>query len=388
MQGTCVVMAAALSLCGAATGETPAVSANASGVRYESATYECQAGHRVEKRSATLDSGTTHYTFGYSGCVDPSHGDRRPSAEGNFGMPAPTAANWYWGGFLRVLINDIDAVGYRVEDWRVIETGARGTLQIVFAHPDAELGLRLVMMPGGNHVLADMRWSPRAGATIRSVTVELRCYPSFFTAARNRNGDRHCGTPRTDGPQDQTLQLVPGADTYLYYYDTVFDPAKGEGDGPCAALVAPDGLTGGEVMVGSYAVITTLSYLPEAGAARLALYDFTGSTNAAADEYLKAHGADDLAELVALDSRPLTVRNLDVEKLREDAERLLSGAGEDGQPYQDRVRDLLARATALKAEVDAGDWRAEADLGAEIEASADLFWKLRAFAVLNDQPRA
>jgi len=384
MRSLCVVIATALSLWRVAADQPPIVSAHDAGVRYESATYECQAGHRVEKRSATLDSGTTRYTFGYSGCADPSHGDSRPSAEGNLGMPAPTAANWYWGGFLRVLINDVDAVSYRVEDWRVIETGARGTVQIVFAHPDAELGVRLMMLPGANHVLADFRWRPRPGATIKSVAVELRCYPSFFTAARHRNGDRHCGTPRTDAPQDQTLQLVPGADTYLYYYDTVFDPAKGEGDGPCAALVAPDGLTGGRVVVGSYAVITTLDYRPDAGAARLGFYDFSGSTNAAADEYLKTHGAEDLGELVALDSRPLTVRDLNVEKLREEAGRLLTDAGEDGQPYQDRVNDLLARATALKAEVDAGDWRAEADLGAEIEASADLFWKLRAFAVLNN----
>ena len=59
-------------------------------------------------------------------CVDPSHGDERPAAEGNFGMPARTSANWYWGGFLNILINGKDATRYRLADLRVMETGRRG----------------------------------------------------------------------------------------------------------------------------------------------------------------------------------------------------------------------------------------------------------------------
>lgn len=362
----------------------PMVTAHASPVKHEPATHECESGHKVEKRHVRLDSGAVRYAFQYSGCVDPSHGDRRPSAEGNFGMPEPIVGNWYWGGFLRVLINEVDATNCPVEDWRVIESGKRGAFQVVFAHPDAEVCLRLMMLPGGNHVLAALRWSPRPQATVETVAVSLRCYPSFFTAARGRDGERHCQTPRTDAPQGQTLQIVPGADTYLHYYDVVFDVAKGEGDGPCAALVAPEGLTGGQVSVGGYAVMTTLDYRPEAGEARLAFYDFTGQTNADAESYLRAHGAEDLAGLVGADFRPLSVQTLNTEALRAEATRLLTAAGEDAGLFQKQVDELLAKAAALKAEADAGSWRAEAELGSEIEASADLFWRLRAFAVLNN----
>ena len=37
------------------------------------------------------------------------------------------------------------------------------------------------------HVLANLTWKPRPGVTLKTVTVELRCYPSFFTSALARN---------------------------------------------------------------------------------------------------------------------------------------------------------------------------------------------------------
>ena len=89
-------------------------------------TFECTSGHKAETRLVTLDSGAVKYTFRYCGCTDPSHGDQRPAAEGNFGMPGPTTANWYWGGFLNVLINGKDATRYRLADLRVTETGHAG----------------------------------------------------------------------------------------------------------------------------------------------------------------------------------------------------------------------------------------------------------------------
>ena len=57
------------------------------GLHSNPATWECTPGHKVEKRNITLDSGARRYAFGSSGCCDPSHGDKRPCAEGNFGMP-------------------------------------------------------------------------------------------------------------------------------------------------------------------------------------------------------------------------------------------------------------------------------------------------------------
>lgn len=361
------------------------VSVHAPDKRLQLSTHECKVGgHQIEYRNVTIDSGAVRYGLQYSGCTDPSHEGRHPSSEGNFGMPQPVPGNWYWGGFMRVLINGLDATLCDLTDWRAIETGQRGVFQVRFAHPDADVTMRFMMLPGGNHLMTDLRWSPREGAALKTVTVELRCYPSFFTAARHRDGARRCRTPRTEAVQGAKLQIAVGEDGWLYYYDEVFDVARGEGDGPCAALAAPEGLIGGSVDVGSYAVNTLLDYDPAAGRARLGFYDFTGKTNAQAGDYLAQNGARDLAELIAADFRPSTVQTLDVAAMRAEATRLLTDAGDDADRLRKQVEDLVDKIAALKAGADAGDMGAEADIGAQIEASADLFWKLRAFAVLNN----
>jgi len=367
----------------AASDEAGNVTVHDSGPQVAPVTFECTSGHKAETRLMTFDSGTAKYTFRYCGCQDASHGDRRPAAEGNFGMPAPITANWYWGGFFFIQINGKEATEYRLVDLRVLETGPRGGMQIIWAHPDADVGLRLLMLPGANHVMAHLAWKPRVQAAVKSVAVRLVCYPSFFTAARHRQGERHCRTPRIDQREPETLTLVPEQDRYLYYYDKVFDTAKGEGEGPCAALVASQGVQGGQVHVGGYAVITELDLRPDAGQARLAFCDFTGRTNAEGEAYLKAHAAEDLARLVKADFRPQSVRSLDANRLKSDAARLLAAAADDAKPYRAKVEDLLARVASLKAPVDQGDWKAEAELASALSGSEDLFWKLKALAALN-----
>lgn len=360
-----------------------AVKVTDAGPQINSATWECTAGHQIEKRRISLDSGARRYTFLVSGCQDLSHEGKHPCAEGSFGMPDPVSANWYWGGFLRVLVNGSDATVCDRRDLRVIEEGNRGAFQIVWAHPGAEVGLRLMMLPGGNHVLADLVWKPTGGAVLATIGLRLTCYPSFFTAARNRQGERHCQTPRIDQIEPTTLDLRPQEDTYLYYYDAVFDVAKGEGDGPCAALVSPAGLLGGRVIIGGYAVQTEIDLKPEAQEARLAFYDFSGLTNAEAETYLRSRAAEDLTELGETDFRPEAVRELNLDRLRSEALKLLTEAAEDGRAMEPRVRELLSKAAELKAKADGGDWIAEADLSAMLADSDDLFWKLRAFAALN-----
>jgi len=372
-----------LGLAGAALAANDAdVAVHDGGSQIAPSTYECTPGHRVETHLITLESGTIRYTFRYSGCLDPSHGDLRPSAEGNFGMPDPSASNWYWGGFFQVLVNGTDAVGYRVSDMRVTESGARGALQIIWAHPEADVRLRLMLLPGSNHVLALLKWTPRPGATIRTVVVRLRCYPSFFTAARHRQGERHCQTPRTDEREPNVLELQP-QDTYLYYYDAVFDVARGEGEGPCAVVVAPAAVAGGRVQIGDYAVMTDLDLKPEAGETRFALYDFTGLKNAEAEAYLKGHAAEDLAEVNATDFRPEPVRQFDAAQLAAECTRLLADAGDDGQTLRPKVDEVLSRVAALQGKTDEGDWVAEAELADVLQKSADLLWKLKSFAILN-----
>lgn len=354
-----------------------------SGAKSGPATYECEPGHSIKRQTVTLDSAKTRYAFAYTGCYDPSHGDVHPSSEGHFGMPEPWTGNFYSGGFLEVFVNGKDAITYTLSDMRVLETGDRGSFQAVWAHPDGDVGLRVMMLPGGNHVLCDLSWKPKTEGAIKTVKMTLRAYPSFFTSFNHRKGERHCLTPRVDMKEPQVLEIVPDKDTYLYYYDAVFDTARGEGNGPCAAIIAPEGVLGGKVNIGDYAEMTEINVKPEAGHIRFALYDFMGQTNAAAGEYLKTRAAADLTRLQQADFRPVLVREMDLEKLKAESAKLVAEAADDGKAFKPKIDDLMAKVAALKAKADAGDWTAEADIAQLLRDSEDMFWRLKIFAVLN-----
>ncbi|MEN6548393.1 MAG: hypothetical protein ABFE07_20310 [Armatimonadia bacterium] len=343
--------------------------------------YECTAGHSVLTHLISLQNSLVRYQFRYSGCTDPSHGDLRPSAEGNFGMPEPVPANWYWGGFFRMTINGQEVTKYKLRDMRATESGARGGFQVIWEHPDAEVSMRIILPPASNHVRALLKWQPRPDKALKEVKVNLTCYPSFFT--NRRKGERHCMTPRTDAKEPQTLTLEPDKDTFLYYYDTVFDIAKGQGAGPCAAIVAPEALQSGVVRITNYPVVTELTLKPDAKEARFCFYDLKGRTNAEAEKYLRTCGAQDLSDLQKEDFRPLPLQSLKADALTTESNQLLADAAEEGKAYKPQVEKLLGQIASLKAQADAGDWVAEAQLSDTIQSSADLFWKLRAQALLN-----
>ena len=344
---------------------------------------DCAPGHKFERRLITFDNGVAQYGFLYSGCSDPSHGDLRPSHEGNFGMPLPSPANWYHGGFFFVSINAAEATNRGLRDLQVIERGQRGAMQIVWTHPDAEVGLRLLMLPGVNHVLAELVLRPKSGAVLKSVVVRLRCYPSFFTACYHRRGQRHCQTPRIDRREPSTLKIAPDRDTWLYMYDTVFDVANGEGDGPCAVAIAPGAVDRGQVDIGDYAVTTELTLKPGVNRLRLAFYDFTGSTNAVAAAYMKTHADEDIARLVRTDFHPRAAQGVDVERVEAEATRLLAAAGDGGKPLKARVDELIGRINAAKAKTADDDWKAEGDMANLVASLEDMLWKLKIEALLN-----
>ncbi len=381
-------LAMALLLGGAVAGRAaeqaaPEVSVHDTGPQHSQASHKGHEGHQWERRAITLDQGAIRYGFQYASCVDPSHGDQRFSLEGALGMPIPSSSNWYHGGFLFITLNGKEVGGFPLSDARVLETGARGAFQMVWEHPDATVGLRLLMPAGANHVLADLKWKPRGGAEIKSVGIRAICYPSYFTSWNKRKGDRHCQTPRIDKREPEILALEPEKDAYLYYYDTIFDVAKGEGEGPCAMMFAPAGIQGGRVAIGDYAVTTELTVKPEANEVRLAFWDFHGVKNADAEAYLKAHAAEDLARLTTLDFRPEPVRQLQADRLKAEATKLLAEAGDGGKPYRASVEKLIAQAGDLQGKAAGGDWKAEADLSGVLTSSTDLFWRLRIAALLN-----
>ncbi len=378
-----LVLSVMLAVPALAADTTATVSVRGGGVSTHVASYECTPGHTIEARSFSIESAVRRYSFAYSGCIDPSHGEERPSSEGNFGMPTPTRCNYYAAGFLGIIINGKDAVRHRVIDMQVLETGARGCFQALFAHPDATVGLRLLMYPDSNHVLCHMQWVPKPGATINSVTVKLITYPSYFTTFNNRVGDRHCMTPRTDQQQSSRLDLVAGEDTSLLFYDTIFDVAKGEGEGPCGVVIGQDGFTGGHVDIAAYPVVSYLEFDPGAGQAKMAFYDFSGMTNAEAQGYFAQSADTDLQRLIATDFRPEPIQKLTFADFETQMNELLANAADDGEALRPRVTQLVADVKTHSGNSAAGDWEAEAKLAKLLIDSEELLWKLRTFALLN-----
>lgn len=368
---------------GAGWAQPEQVGAHDDGGSTHAATHECKDGHKILTRNVSLQNSVQKYSFKYTGCQDPSHNGEHPAAEGNYGMPTPVASNWYHSGFLTMDINGKDVVRQDLADMRVTESGERGGFQTIWQHPDAEVSLRTILLPGSNHVLCLMKWEPKAGATLKNVSIRLRCYPSFFTSARARKGERHVKSPRIDVQEPNTLDISPGQDPWLLYHDVVFDVARGEGEGPCAVAFEQASLQGGKVYVGDYAVATYFNVKPEAGSFRFALYDLAGSTNADALAYLQAHGMEDLAQLLSTDFRPKFVRELDVARTKAEAAQLLADAAEDGVALRPKVEAVVKQVEDLAAKGQEGDWKAEADLCDVVRNSENLFWKLKTYAVLN-----
>ena len=74
---------------------------------------------------------------------------------------------------------------------------------------------------------------------------------------------------------------MPAKDNWwCVYYDEIYDVANHEGDGPCGLLALPEEIKEFKLLVGSYLIQTNLTYPAGARRIRLALWDFTGKTNA------------------------------------------------------------------------------------------------------------
>jgi hypothetical protein len=343
--------------------------------------YAGHQGHDYERQVTTLLSGDTKYALQYRACVDKCHGDKVGIVEGYIGLSAPCNENFYGGGFFKVLLNGQDVGEWRLADRRPIEAGARGACQYVWDTPMAVVRVRFMLLPGVRYLCCELRWTPKV--TIASAEVRLLCYPSFFTTARGRKGQRHVVSAAKDVGAGQPFAVDPATESWLFYCDHVFDVARGEGAGPCAAMFLPEEVGGGSISIGDYAVTTMLKLKPETGRARFAFWEFPGQENAEALQALR-DDADLLRRtLPALDFTPAVLQSGSVAGLREDFAELFDTAGAAADPCRKRIEELLAKLpTGEKPGGDPSDWRSEIDvLGAAPELHR-LRWELRLRALL------
>jgi len=364
------------------------VSVRESGPTYRTGWREGHKDHKWEERSIGLDTGRALYTLKYSACVDPSHPGVRALEEGYIGMPTPTAANWYHSGFFFIRVNGKEVGEFPLADMRVTERGARAACHMVWDTPDARVRVQFLVKGGSERLLSQVTCVPVTGHTVESVEFKFTCYPSFFTAHHHRQGDRTLITPRTEAHEPSTTALDPVADTYLLFEDTVFDVAKGEGDGPCAMLFLPEPIAAGTVQLSNYPVQTTLKAAPGALRFRFVFWDFQKRTNAEAAAFLKENGAAARDELRQTEFRPELLVAFDAAGAQAELQGLLAAAAEDGQRLKAAGEGLMRKLTELRQRADADDWSAEAEFAAAYADYEAFLWKLRIYALLNSAPAA
>lgn len=241
--------------------------------------------------------------------------------EGAVGMPLPCSCNWYHSGFLFIHLNGQDIALTPLSSMIVAESGERAILDLVWHHELANVRLRFVGLPNHDCLLCEVTLEPKQ--EIKSLSLTLRCYPSFFTSFYKRVGGRRVQTPTALVEENKRQRLAPTDGWWALYYDEVFDVARGEGEGPCAMLLLPDQPTEISYEPGGYAVNTVISYPPTTRNLRLAFWDFKGETNAAALARLKECADQIRGELQTLDFTPQAVRSFDLATLRAEVDRAL-----------------------------------------------------------------
>jgi len=347
----CTALAAfSWALCAAAVPRGEA-SVGTDGLHLKPITSGPHAGKKHAEQAFTFALGKRLYRLRYVAAVDPAQPGKAFPAEGYLGMPAPCSCNWYHGGFLFVRVNGRDVGEASLHAGLVAETGSRAIADLVWDAEPARVRVRFAGLPDDDKLLCEIALEPKE--EVKDLRVLLRCYPSFFTAWHRRAGDRKVATPAGTLDQGQRVELPAAQHGYAVYYDTVFDVARGEGEGPCAALFGRGAIRAVKFDVGSYAVGTELVCRPDARSVRLAFWDMPNVANEAALASFRRSARTWADELHAFDFTPAAVRGFEPEaelatlgQLTR-APEVRTALGAKAEAYRKQIEALASRSGTL-----------------------------------------
>ncbi len=301
----------------------PAVRVSLTSVKFRKlGKYRGHENQVLRERIARFFLDNKSYRIAYRAGYDKDKPGQAFPLEGYIGMPGPCSCNWYHGGFLRVLLDGRDIGNTALSSMLVSETCGRGMVDLVWHHKSADVRVRFLGLPGNDCLFCEIRIEPRR--KLKTVTIKLRCYPSFFTSFHKRKGARRIQTPGLLVEEGKKIQAAAGDNWWAVYYDEVFDPARREGNGPCAMLLDPDQATTIRFRPTGYPVDTLVQYKPEARTIRMVFWDFKGTANAAAIKALRENSAAMLARLKTLDFTPKFVREFDLAAMRKEMQEALA----------------------------------------------------------------
>lgn len=346
-----------------------------------SANDQTHPNHLFREQHAVFNLGSTQYRIAHGACVEPAHSERAEPVQGYLGMPGPSACNWYHSGFLFLYLNGRDLVtATPLSSLMVAENSAdRAILDLVWRDPAADVRARLVGLPGRDFLICELSIDPLA--ELNSATLTLRCYPSFFTSYYKREGARRIQTPATLIEQGNSQTLPADEHWWAFYYDEVFDVARGEGEGPCALLLPPGQATAIKFVPGSYAVDTVIELPTDVRRIRLALWDFRGRSNADALAALRAQADNVRQELEQADFTPQALVSFDAVHALEEvnwalasaaAREVLGDTATEIEQWLARYRPALAAAGGGGAGV-----RTQEDLLRAVSAYNEFRWHIR-----------
>ncbi len=379
------LLLAALLLPWPALAQTADATARVLPMSHRAGTAKGHEGHDAVSQEARLT--TTGITYGlvYNSCWDDNHAPGGADGSAYLGMCQPTSANWYTSGFLRLKINGDDLGIARLADMWIAEQGRRAAVKMHFDHPRANVLISSLLHANDDRLFVVISLSPRAEIT--SLDLSLLSYPSYFTYWNKRDGDRKGLTaiqtyPQANGKQ----QLNPAAQWWTAFYDTIFDPAKGEGDGGCAVAFVPEQVSAAEVVVGSYACTMDLKIKPDTRQIRLCFWDFNKHPNREALTKLSATLPETLERLRSLSPLPLAITESDVAAQAATARAQLANiAGR--QALEQKLTDQTAELTRLRQELldnkSPDPAAAEKDLAEKLAAFEQLLWDVKFFVLIN-----
>jgi len=304
--------------------------------------------------------------------------------EGYIGMPGPSSANWYHGGFMFIRVNGHD-MPVPATSMMAVESGERAIMDMVWHDPSAIVRARFFGLPGNNWLGCEVTIDPLEEIT--SVGIMLRCYPSFFTSARKRVGARRIETPSTHVEEGTPAEGSLADNWWGFYYDEVFDVAKGEGAGPCAMLTLPIEEASIKHAPGGYSVETHINYPPETRTLHFAFWDYKGITNADALVDLQGQADAVRATLETVDLTPAAITEFDVAGVRQSLEEAL--ASEDAQEaLADRIDEIQRWVRETAPELEQADGApgvaAQEKLLKSIDEYNSFKWEVKLIKLIYD----
>ncbi|MBT3381338.1 MAG: hypothetical protein HN742_20275 [Lentisphaerae bacterium] len=339
----------------------------------------------LHERLAGFSFGPVDYAIAYKAAYDPNQPERAFPLEGTIGMPRPASCNWYHGGFLFVLVNGQDIGTAPLSSMVAAESGKRAILDLVWYHAAADVRVRFAGLPEQDYLICEIAIDPKT--EVKTLAVKLRCYPSFFTSWRKRVGARRIQTPGGIVMEGER-KTFPGEESWwAVFYDDVFDPGRGEGEGPCALLVDPAPMREIRHTPTGYPVETVLSCTPDTRRVRLALWDFRGKDNATALARIRSAADTVREQLETIDLTPEALSTFDAEAARREVAEALSSPSVPSA-LADKLQDVMKRLDRVNPDAPThegpGTVSRQEALLATSAALNRVIWEVRLTALLND----